>query len=753
MKIGSISIRAKMAIAAALLTSCAVIAVIGLTTKLMSQASTEEAEARGRALLAEYTATVAQEVNSVSGLALTAAAAVEEAVDRPQPDRDLLGQMMHRILNTRPDLIGMALAFQPDALGADNQHLDHPYSLEGGRFAAYFYRDPSGSVGVEGLDMRPDAGAETWYEAPLRANQNVLTAPYIYPVGGTDVLMTTVSAVVRAEGRPIGILTGDLALDQLAVRIGKLRPFGDGRVYLVSDENMWVAHDDAARLGQVVLPPEQVLLPADPGLHQIQMNGQDTLLFTQEVTFNGLDDAWTLVMTVPKATVLANVLATRNDAVLAALVLLAVTLLLVWFGAQFVSRPIETMTHAMKRLAAGDLDTQIPHADRRDEIGAMAAAVQVFRDSAAEARRLEAEAAENRAEREAAARQEAARQSRVVTEIGKGLEKLAAGDMTHQIANPAHDPFPQAYDALRLAFNGVVTQLSGTIGRINIVADQVRGGADEISTAARELSARAETQAATLEQSAAALNEMNESLRQTAERAREAEQVSSQNRDIAHGSATVVREAVTAMQGIERSSDQITRIIDVIDDIAFQTNLLALNAGVEAARAGEAGRGFAVVASEVRGLAQRAAESAREVRLLISESTVQVKAGSALVGRTGDSLGLILQKASAVCEQIAAISAAAHEQSIGLSEINSGVNQLDQVTQQNAAVAEEATAASISLRQQAEELTREISAFDIGASGRKAANSPRHRQDASGQRAVVHASATHATARSQFQEF
>ena len=370
------------------------------------------------------------------------------------------------------------------------------------------------------------------------------------------------------------------------------------------------------------------------------------------------------------------------------------------------------------RLAQGDLDTEVTGTEGTHELAQVAQALAVFKRNAIEARHLAAES--RRAEAEAAAARdiESRQQARVVRDIGAGLTRLAQGDLTEQIPNPPTDPFPAGYDGLREAFNSVVANLTGTVARITDVADQVRGGATEITSAAQDLASRAETQAATLEESAAALNQMNASVHSTAERARHAEQASAQNRDIAEASAAVVRDAVTAMRGIEASSEQITRIIGVIDDIAFQTNLLALNAGVEAARAGEAGRGFAVVASEVRGLAQRASESAREIKGLISQSAAQVKAGSALVGRTGDSLNHILAKAQEVSEQITAISVAANEQSVGLAEVNTGVNQLDQVTQQNAAVAEQANAAAASLQQRAEDLIREIAGFRI--SGRMA---------------------------------
>jgi methyl-accepting chemotaxis protein len=306
-------------------------------------------------------------------------------------------------------------------------------------------------------------------------------------------------------------------------------------------------------------------------------------------------------------------------------------------------------------------------------------------------------------------------QARVVRDIGDGLARLAEGDLTHTIPNPPHDPFPAEYNALREAFNSVVATLAQTMAHVADVAREVRGGATEITSASGELSRRAEAQAATLEQSAAALTELSESVRSTAELARRADASSRQNFGIAEEGTRIVRDAIAAMANIKSSSDQISTIIVVIDEIAFQTNLLALNAGVEAARAGEAGQGFAVVAAEVRGLARRASESANEIKSLISASAQQVTTGAALVGSTGESLEQILKKARDVSEQVAAIAAAAVEQSRGLAEVSVGVNQLDEVTQKNAAVAEESHAAAQTLLGRAEDLRRTISDFKLGA--------------------------------------
>lgn len=339
------------------------------------------------------------------------------------------------------------------------------------------------------------------------------------------------------------------------------------------------------------------------------------------------------------------------------------------------------------------------------------AAVAAAQSARARAEELAAEQAADEAERSAHDAQRAAQQARMARDITAGLERLAQGDLTCPIENPAQDPFPRDYEGLRTSYNGVLGRLDTIIGRIGSVAEGVRTGAGEIDQASRDLANRAETQAATLEQSAAVLQHLTESVRTAAERAAQAETEGHDNRASAEAGARVVHDAIAAMSAIERSSEQIGKIIDVIDAIAFQTNLLALNAGVEAARAGEAGRGFAVVASEVRALAQRAAQSAGDIRSLIAESTGHVREGSTLVSRTGASLGEMVASARRMQALVEEISTAARQQAAGLAEVNTGVSQLDQVTQHNAAMAEETTAAAASLRQRAEALMSELQQF------------------------------------------
>ncbi|HBZ43329.1 MAG TPA: chemotaxis protein [Maritimibacter sp.] len=314
-----------------------------------------------------------------------------------------------------------------------------------------------------------------------------------------------------------------------------------------------------------------------------------------------------------------------------------------------------------------------------------------------------------RAEDQKAAQKAA--QDKVVDGLRRGLESLAEGNLTMRI----EERFSEDYEQLRTDFNLAADKLLEAMRGVIENADLITGEAAEISNAADDLSARTEKQAATLEETAGALDELTSSVRSAADGASHANEIVDKARANAEASGDVVREAVSAMGEIEESSIQISKITGVIDDIAFQTNLLALNAGVEAARAGEAGRGFAVVASEVRALAQRSSDAAREINALIASSDGQVKRGVDLVGQAGDALKGIVDTVSEISRHVSEIAVSSREQSSGLAEINAAVNQLDQVTQQNAAMFEETTAASHALTREAETLATTMGRFDVGS--------------------------------------
>jgi len=328
-------------------------------------------------------------------------------------------------------------------------------------------------------------------------------------------------------------------------------------------------------------------------------------------------------------------------------------------------------------------------------------------------------AVEEERERLEAAQHEAqlGAQQTVCSALAAGLSALAEGDLRARIDRD----FPEAYAELKRDFNAALDRLSEAMGAIVGIADQLGMSTGEISHASDDLSRRTEQQAASLEETAAALDQITATVRTSAEGARRARDAVAATREGAEASGKVVREAVAAMGQIEQSSTQIGQIIGVIDEIAFQTNLLALNAGVEAARAGEAGRGFAVVASEVRALAQRSADAAKEIKALIGASAGHVSSGVELVGRTGEALRRILSQVGQINGLVSEIAASAQEQATGLSEVNTAVNQMDQMTQQNAAMVEESTAASHALAQDAGELGNLMKRFSVDA----AAETPR----------------------------
>lgn len=442
-----------------------------------------------------------------------------------------------------------------------------------------------------------------------------------------------------------------------------------------------------------------------------------------------------------------------------------------YIGARQLSAPIRKVSEVMNAVADGNLDADVPYLGRTDEIGEMAAAVEVFKKNGREVRRMNAQETAMRAKSDdlqagmavvvdAAAQGDFSRRinkdygdenlnrfaatinalltgvDNGVSETSRVIEGLARGDLTEKMDGEFRGVFAE----LQTNVNETLAKLRETMREVRSSTEGISGNANELRSAVDDLSKRTEQQAAALEETSAALDEITAVVRNSTDRAQEASTMVAETKQKTAESANVVRDAVSAMDRIEHASREISQIINVIDEIAFQTNLLALNAGVEAARAGEAGKGFAVVAQEVRELAQRSATAAKDIKALITKSGEEVGRGVSLVQRTGSALGEIETRVLAINEHIHSIATAAREQSTGLHEVNTAINQMDQVTQRNAAMVEETSAATHKLSGEAGHLVTLVSRFKVGVEdgqSRSRAEQPMRPVAVSGRAAAV----------------
>lgn len=510
------------------------------------------------------------------------------------------------------------------------------------------------------------------------------------------------SQVVGPNGRPIGVVAFQLPLGTVAAMVNNELGLGEtGDAYLTSADG--VARTPSRFEGRFAVlealqPTPQIADIANSveGFRDDAPLQSGNTGLAETILIKAPGVTWGLVMERD----LDEIMAPSLKALVRMLEVTAVCALLVLglglLIARSVTRPIEKISQAIKAVADGDLNLSVSGVDRQDEVGQMARALDGLREKLTVAEVLE----KQREEQQAA-------QQHVVEALSIGLQNLSAGKLNESI----EEPFAPEYEMLRSDFNDTLGKLDQIMSQVVGTAGTIRARSTEINRASEDLSHRTENQAAALEETAAALDELTSSVKSAADGAREVENIVRQARKEAEESGTVVQGAVSAMTEIEKSSEHISQIIGVIDDIAFQTSLLALNAGVEAARAGDAGRGFAVVASEVRALAQRSSAAAKEIKTLTSASTQHVGRGVDQVGRAGTALASIVDRVAHISTLVSEIASGAAEQSTGLAEINIGVTQLDQVTQQNAAMVEESTAASHALHQEATALAELMSQF------------------------------------------
>jgi len=421
-----------------------------------------------------------------------------------------------------------------------------------------------------------------------------------------------------------------------------------------------------------------------------------------------------------------------------------------WLVIRSITRPLTGLTATLGRLAQRDWQAEVQDHDRGDEIGDIARAVAVLREGGIESDELQQQV---EAERRKAETERQQQEVMLEQSIGNVVDAATSGDLSRRIDTATLDgtmakvggkvndllttlagaianlqsavaqmakgdlkarmqgEYAGSFATLQNDLNGMGENLADVVRRIAQAAETQNSAAAEIATGSNDLAARTEQQAASLEETAASMHEVTATVKQNAENANLANQLATAARSTAEKGGQIVRDAVTAMTGIEASAQKISDIISLIDEIAFQTNLLALNASVEAARAGEAGKGFAVVAQEVRGLAQRSASASKDIKGLIGESNAQVKSGATLVGQAGGSLTEIVNAVKKVADIVAEITAASQEQATGLEEVNTAVANMDEMTQRNGALVEETTASAQALSGQARDLAQMVAFF------------------------------------------
>ncbi|HYE51921.1 MAG TPA: methyl-accepting chemotaxis protein [Azospirillaceae bacterium] len=618
--------------------SALVVFLVGLAgiVGFASWSQMREAETLSGELLVREAGDASDVVHDTVGRAViatrTMGAAMTAQLQKGKADRDAFAEIARAGVASDARFFGSGIGFEPGAIGDDAKFVGNPVSDDKGRFVPYFFRK-DGGIAYEPLIMTDAGSTEGWYQAPMQQKRLLVTPPYIYPVDGKDVLMTTASTpILDKAGTAVGVVTIDLSLATIQESLAKVKPFGAGHAFLMSADGQWVAHPNAKLPGtkvegQVYLDALATVASGEAFSRRFTSpsTGEEWLTVVVPVKFAGVSTTWGFGLAVPVDAMMARATATRNGLVLAGLLVLAAGIGALWLVGSGISRPVVAMTETMGRLAGGDLAVDIPALDRGDEIGRMAGAVATFKDQALAKRRLEEEQSRSKEQAEAARREE--------------LAALAA-----------------AFDQEVKGALGGVGQTAEAMGE---AADGMAGQAQQNANLSMASALAADRVSSNVQTVAAAVEELAASIREISSQAQSSNQVADQ-------AAKRAGETVQMVSGLVEAASRIGDVVTMITEIASQTNLLALNATIEAARAGEAGKGFAVVASEVKNLANQTAKATEDI-------SAQIAAIQASTSQAAEEINGIARVISNVSHISASIAAAVEEQNAATAEISRAV--------------------------------------------------------------------------------
>lgn len=645
-----LSLRSKVLLIVTLL----IVAGFGLTISLLTYKASKLQQASAldytQALSREYAFEVKSEVDSAFDAARTLAQSLEGLHGAGYANRKLADSMLKRVLEGNSNLIGVWTIWEPNAFdGKDSEFINQPGTDATGRYLPYWNR-PDGKAEVTALTDYTTPGAGDYYLLARNSGKETLLEPYEYEIGGKKVLITSMAVPIRRNGVVVGVAGVDILLSEFQQRVAKIKPYETGFASLLSNQGLYVGDRDAQNVGKPLVQQAQ-----DKNWQQVKQAVLEGKPYEDE-SHDPVLNTKVLRIFQPiqlglSTTPWSLAIVVPKDNILAGVSQLRNTAII-----------IGILSVVLVSLALGMLIDRM--------------VIRPIGGEPADAAVL--------------------------------AQQIADGNLSTRV-----DLKPGDNNSMLYAMKLMQDKLHGIVANIRASSEYVSTASSEIALGNSDLSSRTENQAASLEETAASVEELTSTVSQNTESARNANQLAAQASSAAEQASSTVTAAVGTMQQITEESRKMSEITAVIEGIAFQTNILALNAAVEAARAGEQGRGFAVVAQEVRSLAQRSASAAKEIKHLIDESVSNIGQGSRQVTGAGTAMVEVVEAVQRVSTIMREIAHASEEQSTGIQQINIAITSMDEVTQQNAALVEEAMAAAHSLDEQAQQLIKAVSVFRL----------------------------------------